>query len=307
MMAGRFAVRLRISGMLVILTLCGVAYAAAGIHLKKTAVLSPPFDGFSPQAPAAIAISPTARLYVLDSQLAVIVALTPTGEAIRQIGGPGSGVEQFSDPADLCAVAGLNVFIADRGNDRIVRFDRELNYLAEFHSLAGTPFDLTFENPLSVLLGPQGDLFIADGGNDRILKINPTGKPVFSFGEFGTTGGSLQAPIRLEPDPEGGLWALDAGARVTHFDEYGGYLQQLTAAVAGAPQGLAVSADQIWVCSDSLLWVFERNARKTTSLLPQELDLPETRTFIDLAIRENQLYLLDASGRIHRFQVTMVR
>ncbi len=277
---------------------------SAEIHLRKTAVLRPPYDGFKPQAPVALAISPTDRLYLLDARLAVVVELTLQGNAVRQVGGPGSGIEQFSDPADLCAASGLNLFVADRGNDRIVRFDRDLNYLAEFRSLEGTPFDLTFENPRSVLLGPQGDLFIADGSEDRILKIDPAGTPVFSFGEFGVAGGPLGAPLRLEADPQGGLWVLDATARVTRFDEYGGFLMQLQAQTSGAPNGLAVSAERVWVASDSLLWAFDRGEKETVVFTPAQLSLADDAVLVDLALRRGQLWILVASGAIHRFHLT---
>jgi hypothetical protein len=276
----------------------------AEVHLQQTAVLHPPYDGFKPLAPVALAISPTDRLYLLDARLAVVLELTLKGEAVRQVGGPGSGIEQFSDPADLCAVSGLNLFVADRGNDRVVRFDRDLNYLAEFRSLEGTPFDLSFETPQSVLLGPQGDLFIADGSEDRILKIDPTGAPVFSFGEFGIAGGPLGSPLRLEADPRGGLWVLDATSRVTRFDEYGGFLMQLEVQTSGAPSGLAVSGDRVWVASDSLLWAFDRTEKKSLIFTPEQLSLPKDAVLVDLALRRDNLWLLVASGAIHRFQLS---
>lgn len=255
----------------------------------------------------ALALSPTDRLYLLDARLAAVVELTPSGQALTQIGGPGLGTEQFSDPADLCATSGLDLFVADRGNDRIVRLDRQLNYLAEFRSLSGTPANLAFENPLSVLLGRRGDLFIADGSNDRILKIDPTGRPIFSFGGYSEMKGSLLEPTRLEPDPDAGLWALDSRGHVVHFDEYGGYMGEIQAEFSGRPTGLAVSDQTVYVCSDSALWVYDRAARQATSYLPEKIGIPSNARLVDLAFRQESLWLLDSRGTLYRFRVNSLR
>lgn len=279
----------------------------AGIALKKISQLTPPFDGFSPQTPTALAISPADLIYLLDSRLAVVIELTPDGNVLQQFGGPGSGSDQFSDPADICALSGLDIFVADRGNDRVVRLDRKLNYLAQFRSLSGTQTDLTFENPQSVLLGPRGDLFIADGGNDRILKIDPAGRPVFSFGFYGESAGSLLGPRRIEPDPDEGLWILDRRGHVVHFDEYGGYLGEIIAGTAGIPTGLAVSKSLICVCSDSSLWIYDRSLRQINTFSLPEIGLPADVTLVDLAFRKERIWLLDSEGTIHRFQLDVVR
>lgn len=290
-----------------ILLLFGIAILAplapAQPRLEIISTIQAPFDGFTPQYPVALAINPADSLYVLDAQLATIVELTQDGRLLNQVGGPGTGIEQFADPSDFCAVSGLDVFVADRGNDRIVRLDRKLNYLAEFRSLSGTPTDLTFENPRSVLLGPRGDLFIADGGNDRILKIDPMGGPIFSFGEYGQGKNSLLEPRRLELDPNGGLWVLDVGGHVIRFDEYGGYLNHVLAQIAGRPTGLAVSSNAVWVCSDSLLWHYDRSTRNTTTFRPDQIGISAGAALVDIAFRKEQLWLLNSAATIYRFQV----
>ncbi|MBU1880597.1 NHL repeat-containing protein [bacterium] len=288
-------------------TILVAASSSAGFSLEKEHSIHPPYGDITPILPAALDVSPTGHLYLLNARLAVIIKMTRDGEVIRQIGGPGSGAEQFSDPADLCAISGLNVYVADRGNDRIVRFDRELTYLAAFKSLEGTSFDLTFEFPQSVLIGLLGDLYIGDGGNDRILKIDPEGRPAFSFGEYGGGFGALAAIQRLELDPRGGLWALDQEGQVTRFDEFGGYLRQLEAVTAGNPTGLAISNQYVWVSSDSNLWQFDRDLREITNFTREQLNLSTDVTLIDLAYRKENLWILDSKGSIHRYKLSPTR
>jgi len=283
------------------------APSSADSFLVKENSINPPYGDITPIQPVAIDVSPTDRLYLLNARLAVIIEMTRDGDVIRQIGGPGSGVEQFSDPADICAINGLNIFVADRGNDRIVRLDRQLTYLAEFKTLEGTPFDLTFEFPKSVLIGPRGDLFIGDGGNDRILKVDPEGRPSFSFGEYGGAFGALGAIKRLELDPRGGLWVLDEIGQVTRFDEFGGLLRQLKLKDAVMPSGLAVSDRFVWVSFNSTLWQYDRDLRETSLTDCTELALSPGTKLVDLASHNDFLWILDATGAIHRYKITSPR
>ncbi|MFH1862088.1 MAG: NHL repeat-containing protein [bacterium] len=279
----------------------------AQISLEKGSVVSPPFKDIIPQTPAAIAVGPLGNLVLLDARLATILKLGRDGKLLGQIGGPGSGVEQFSAPADLCVLSGLDVFVADRGNDRIVRLDRQLHYLAEYRAQEGTSADLVFDNPLSVVLTPRGDLFIADGGNDRILKLDPSGREVFSFGAYGEEKESLTAPFRLELDPRGGIWVLDARGKVSHFDEYGGYLESLMAQLRGSPTGLAVSANYLWVTSDSLIWVVDRKGRTVRVFDPQMICDPPASAIVDAAFWKDTLWLLDKRGWLYSFTVVSER
>jgi len=100
----------------------------------------------------------------------------------------------------------------------------------------------------------RGDLFIADGGNDRILKLDPTGRPVFSFVISAKSRGSLLQPRRLELDPSLGFWVLDERGQVVHFDEYGGYLGMFSIESNSSPAGLAVSADAVWAADATTIW-----------------------------------------------------
>ncbi len=281
-----------------------VPFSFAQLHLERYISLTPPYDGFAPQAPVALTLSPEDQLYLLDARLAAIAKLTSDGHLSNQIGGPGSGQKQFYDPADLSIYSGLDLFVADRGNDRIVRLDRNLNYLSEFSSLSGTATDLSFEKPLSVLQGARGDLFIAEGGNDRILKIAPDGAPLFSFGVYGEARGALYQPRRLEPDPLSGIWVLDQRGHLVHFDEYGGFIEELQAPQStNAIMGLAVSAGQIWICADSCLWAWDRSQRTWKTFACLEIGLSETAVLVDLAYRANSLWLLDERGNLTCYTV----
>jgi hypothetical protein len=101
------------------------------------------------------------------------------------------------------------------------------------------------------------------------------------------------------------LWVLDLQSQVTRFDEYGGYLIQIKAETSGTPKGLAVTANTVWIGSDSLLWAYNRDERTAVKYERQTLQLSSDATLIDLAFRGGLLWLLDSKGAIHRYKVSM--
>jgi hypothetical protein len=272
--------------------------------LALKAKFHPPYGGFTPQTPVALALSPADFFYLLDQGSATVSRFNLDGVLLNQYGGPGSGNNQFSDPTDVSASNGLDIFVSDRGNDRIVRLNRELHFLAAFSSLEGTTSETTFERPLSVAIGRQGDLFIADGSEDRILKLDSGGNPIFSFGDFGESRGSLSEPRRLELDSKIGLWTLDGGGQVVHFDDYGSYLESIHIETAGKRGGLAVSPTAIWICTDSLLYEYVPSERHLQSRNVTDLALPPETLLIDLAYRNDCLWILTANGAVYCYQLT---
>jgi len=278
---------------------------AAQPRLERISQLSPPYESFVPADPAALCASPEGNLYLLDTQLASIAWLSTDGRLLSEAGGPGSGPLQFNDPADLSINSGLDLFIADRGNDRVVRLNRRLHYLSEFRSLDNTPPELIFEKPQSVVQGSRGDLFLADQGNDRILKIAPSGEVLFSFGAYGQEKGGLSQPRRIELDEANGIWVLDGRGHVVHFDEYGGYVEDLPTLIADQPTGLAVSARIIWVNSDSCLWAWERGNRLIHNFNPAEIGIFDPAPWVDIFGRGDLLWILDDRGRMYQYRVVL--
>lgn len=283
------------------------ASIAAQPRLERISQLSPPYEAFAPSEPVALCASPDGNLYLLDAQLAAVVMLSSEGQLLNEVGGPGSGLLQFNQPSDLSINSGLDLFVADRGNDRILRLNRRLYYLWEFRSLENTPPELVFEKPRSVVQGPRGDLFLADEGNDRILKIAPGGEVLFSFGTFGLERGSLSRPFRIELDEVNGIWVLDALGHVVHFDEYGGYVEDIPALLAGDPTGLAASAKIIWVGSDSCLWAWDPGNRLIFNFNPAEIGIFDPAPWVDIFGRGDLLWILDARGRIYRYRIVLPR
>ncbi|MBT3272926.1 MAG: tetratricopeptide repeat protein [Spirochaetales bacterium] len=103
------------------------------------------------------------------------IPVTYVVERVIEDMGPQAGF--LREPDDLFIDNSDILYVADRGNDRIVKLDlhgRALNvFTAE--DTGG------LNNPRGVYVHSDGDLFIADTGNERILHLSPNGDFVEEF------------------------------------------------------------------------------------------------------------------------------
>lgn len=88
-----------------------------------------------------ISFGPNGRLFISDGYgNARILEYTSDGKRVKVWGGPGTGPGQFQIPHGI-ANDGKVLYVADRGNARIQRFDLDGRYLGEWTHL-GRPFAL---------------------------------------------------------------------------------------------------------------------------------------------------------------------
>lgn len=128
------------------------------------------------------------------------------------------------------------LWVADAGNNRVLRFPRPVNQSgrispdavlgqSDFTSSVSAAVNASSLNgPAGLAIGPNGDLFVADSGNNRVLEF-PAGagngaSAVRVFGQPGMTTGvrptqpsaqTLLSPQGIAVDPAGNLYVADTG------------------------------------------------------------------------------------------------
>ena len=83
----------------------------------------------------------------------------------------------LSQPSDLFVDKNDNIYIADTGNNRVVKLDRECNYVASF-DCGGS-----FNSPSGVFVSDNGDIYVADTLNERIVHMSAAGEFIEQFGK----------------------------------------------------------------------------------------------------------------------------
>ncbi len=91
--------------------------------------------------------------------------------------GPGNG--QFEAPSDVAIDSSGNIWVADKGNARIQKFDQNGKYLTQFGDYGTGPGE--FKWPYGIAVDSLGDVWVSDGGNNRIQEFDTHGNYLSEF------------------------------------------------------------------------------------------------------------------------------
>ena len=106
--------------------------------------------------PTNLAIAPNGDLFITDGYgNARVHQFSATGDLLTSWGNPGTGPGEFQVPHDIRICPQEMIWVADRENDRIQRFDLDGVYIDSIHDLA---------RPASVDFGKEGEIYIFELG-----------------------------------------------------------------------------------------------------------------------------------------------
>jgi hypothetical protein len=180
----------------------------------------------------------------------------------HSLGKAGSGEGQLSEPAAVALGpgAGGEVYVLDKGNDRVERFTSGGSYVGQFNgsgllpgegSAAPTgqlsaPDAIAVDDSTSPSDPSAGDVYVADAGHDVIDKFSATGH--YEGQLTGTTGGSFGSVEGVAVDPAGNVFVYAGEEYIDEFNDAlgNGFLSQVEG--VGGALGIAVdSQDDVYV------------------------------------------------------------
>ena len=190
-------------------------------------------------APRGIAIARGHDLYIADTGNHRILNAGDDGGIAALAGGAGLGDGGAAVDARLLSPRGLALaddgamYIADSGNNRVRRVDAG-GVITTFAGTSeqgeagdgGMATSAQLDGPVSIEIGPQGDVYISDTSNNRIRRVDSegtittfagTGEPwpwenPDSIGDGGpATSARLRGPVGLAFDAAGNLYIADSG------------------------------------------------------------------------------------------------
>ncbi len=269
-----------------------------GVVLCVVLAISPAsFDRVYPQAILPITgddieVDVYDRIVILDGARNTLRLFGPDGELLREVGGSGWGDNQFDSPKAVWARNGIDVFVADYGNHRIQRFDRNLNFVASFSTHGAEDEKVRFGYPGGVALSRQGDLFLADGENVRIVSVGGFSTIKRVFGGFDAGKGRTLAPSVVDVGPKDNVYVCD-GKRVLVFDAFGSFVQNI-GMFASDVRVVADLRGVVVVSNDSVVVYDETNRRLGSVSSSSMLSGPLRIT--DMAFANGKAYVLTAEG-----------
>lgn len=125
-----------------------------------------------------LSITPLGTIYIADKLAGKIHTYSIPTLEIRSYGNTGSGEGQFGSPVHLDATNGLKIYIADRGNRRIVLYDRNFQPLSTIEGvqMSGTRPTSHIIRPALVHVLPTGELYIYNDLTHELIQMNDRGQ-----------------------------------------------------------------------------------------------------------------------------------
>jgi DNA-binding beta-propeller fold protein YncE len=201
-------------------------------------------------------------------------------------------------PEGVAVDARGNVFVADTGNNRIVRYSPDGTTVTAWGGTGERPGQ--FRSPDAVAVAPNGVVYVLDSNNFRVQTFSPSGRPraqwAYSSHRFpyGYDDGMLGV------DAAGDLYAGVYGAHhMLELSPSGIPRFTLGPRSAGPGHDLAVSGNRVLFFDDRFLLSFSPNgALQSTWRVPFRTS--GVQRIVAVALNQRgDTYLLDARGWVH--------
>lgn len=249
---------------------------------------------------SAIAVSQFGDIYLLESRRHEIYHLNPQGEVLQINGGFGWEEGQLDTPRDLGLGSGLDVFVCDYNNHRIVRYDRRINYLAQYPD-PNREYEIAY--PISLLVNPLGEIYILDGEKSEINRLQIRRRELTPFAgvEYGEYG--LIEPVMLRAAGRNRLAVLEREGRILIFDWYGTPLSKIEAPPAVDAIGFVAMSGDFILLNRQKPYLNRYSGTEKIWRAALILEYDKSPRFVAGVGTEQHLYLLKRGGEICLFEI----
>lgn len=198
------------------------------------------------------------NLWTTDDGSHLVLKLSPAGHVLLVLGRKDLAAESdwlFNQPTDVAFGRNGEIYVSDGyGNSRVVKFDREGNFIKAWGKYGTGPGE--FNLPHSIVVDSQGNIYVGDRENKRIEIFDADGNFLKEWTEIGY-------PYGLFITPDQHVWMIDGGYdRILELDQSGKILGAL--GEPGHAPGqfawghfLAVGKDGKIYVADVLNWRFQ--------------------------------------------------
>lgn len=226
--------------------------------------------------------------YVSDAGSNEIFKIDSAGNILKYAGGYGWDDGLFDNPSDVYANL-LSVFVCDKNNNRVERFDKDLNYISQLNTHNASDNNMRFGYPTACVVSQQGDLFILDSENKRIVKFDLFGNFILNFGSYDAGAFALVDPLKLALDNNNNLYVLDRN-RIVVFDQYGNGLNIIK---ENQPlDGIQIIFNHLCVNNDSVTYSAYLNKNDLSLTRINISGNDEIQKIVSSLIFNGKLYLL---------------
>ena len=184
-------------------------------------------------------VSPLSNVVSLRTAAVPVQFLVHIGKG-GAVGDPSAEEPFFLFPRHIAIDRQGRAFIADERNNRVQRFDKELQLSGSWGTSGDGPG--AFQGTYGVGLNSDDRVFVTDTGNSRVQRFSASGMYQRSFGSAGSTENHFTDPRGVAVTLNNRVYVADAN-RVQEFTANGVFVQVLPEpdALGWDPAGLAVT------------------------------------------------------------------
>lgn len=236
-------------------------------------------------------ITANGLIYISDIGTDEVYLLDTLGNQLKTFGGYGWDDNSFDQPVDVFADP-LSIYIADKNNHAIKRFDKNLNYLSKLHKRDSDLSEERFGYPLSCATSNQGDLYLIDSENKRAMKFDLFGNFKMNFGGFDAGIYQLSKPLQLAISAKNNIFIID-GQDVIIFDDFGNGINKIS--LDKDLKSIRILFDQLVICTaEEIYHTYLRSSElKLNKINLQDFIL--NKPIVSAILLNNKLYILTRS------------
>ena len=162
-------------------------------------------------SPGGMSFGPDGSLYICDTRRRCVLRLSGSGEELARFGGMEPRAERMFSPVDAAAGSGVDIFVLDGVNSRVIRLDRNLRSSATLTAAGGDNRSRFGTFAGMALDGAAGDLYLTDSSAGTVVRLDLTGNIAQVSGGFGSEKRSLRSPAGIDVGADGSLCVADPG------------------------------------------------------------------------------------------------
>lgn len=149
-----------------------------------------------------------------------------TGNSVTNFGSTGVGDGQFNTPFDIAWFTDLNIFITDKNNNRVQKFNSSGLFIKSFNA---SESGIALSGPKGCAVSQAGFLYVVDALNNRVVKFDTDGVFKQQIGTgFGTGDTQLNSPTGIAVDPNNNIYIADTGNnRVVKCNSNGVFIKKI--------------------------------------------------------------------------------
>ncbi|NOY05309.1 MAG: hypothetical protein GXO82_01540 [Chlorobi bacterium] len=240
-------------------------------------------------------IDPVGNVFVSDTDANLVLKLNLKGDVLAKFGGKGWQQNQLDHPLGIDARFGIEVYVADYGNNRIVQLDKNLNFIAVFERGMGANPEEQFGYPRSVSVNRLGDLYLLDYENLRVLKVSTFSSVVDAFGNVESGEGQITEPRDLAVDRNDIVYVLEPN-RVVAFDPFGTFIWATREGQLDDATSIAANDDIMTVTTAGAIFLLDRKGNLERLLTKADIaGLERVPDFLQAIFFQNRLLILSSN------------